>query len=84
MNLRDYFQGLSRHDRVALRKRMAVAHGVAEVTVRSWINGYRRHPCQLEAIRITESMTGWQVTRHDLRPEIFGKGSSLEQFSSGG
>lgn len=64
---------------------LAKAHGCSLELVRKWANFpppsdwsddkvrnmSRAHPAELESIRITEEMTGHQVTRYDLRPEIF-------------
>lgn len=55
-----------------IRRMIAIAHGVSEVTVRAWANGNRNHPYRLAAIETTEIITGGKVTRHDLRPDIFG------------
>ena len=55
-----------------IRRKLARAHGVAEVTVRAWANGNRKHPCTLTAVQITELVTAGRVTRHDLRPDVFG------------
>lgn len=57
---------------MAVRREIASAHGVAESTVRSWANGNRSHPSQLSAVEITETVTCGRVTRHDLRPDVFG------------
>ena len=57
---------------MAVRQRIANAHGIAEVTVRSWANGTRKHPYSLSAVEITEAITDNKVTRYDLRPDIYG------------
>ncbi len=59
---------------MAARQMIADAHGVSEVTVRAWANGTRNHPFRLKSITITESVTAGKVTRHDLRPDVFGHG----------
>ena len=64
-----------------IRRQIAGAHGISEVTVRSWANGARKHPYSLSAIEITETMTGNRVTRHDLRPDIFGKAENSDRVS---
>ena len=73
MKLKAYFDAFPRGKRGEERRRFADLHKVSEVTVRSWANGIRRHPCNLEAVRRTETFTGLRVTRHDLRPDIFGQ-----------
>ncbi len=73
MELREFIDSFSRHDRQAIRQMIADAHGVSEVTVRSWVNGTRKHPYSLSALEITEAVTGGRVTRYDLRPDIFGE-----------
>lgn len=72
MDLKEYFELFPRGRRGAIRRRFADAHKVSEVTVRSWANGTRKHPCSLETVRITEKFTDYRVTRHQLRPDIFG------------
>ena len=72
MDLKEYIKSFPRNQRADVRARLAEAHGVSEVTVRAWANATRRHPYTLNAVKITETMTGGHVTRHDLRPEIFG------------
>jgi len=72
MQLKQYFESFPRSCRRRIRQDLAAAHGVSEVTVRSWANGTRRHPCILEAIQLTEEITAGKVSRHDLRPEVFG------------
>ncbi len=71
MNLKAYFDAFPRGKRGLERRRFADLHKVSEVTVRSWANGTRRHPCSLESVRRTEDFTDRQVTRYDLRPDIF-------------
>jgi len=72
MDLRAYLNTYPRRQRAQIRRLLAAAHGLSEVTVRAWANGQRRHPCGIAAIEITETMTGGRVTRHDLRPDVFG------------
>jgi DNA-binding transcriptional regulator YdaS (Cro superfamily) len=72
MDLREFIKSYPRAKRMSVRRMIADAHGVAEVTVRAWANGNRNHPYKLSAVRTTESVTGGRVTRHDLRPDIFG------------
>jgi DNA-binding transcriptional regulator YdaS (Cro superfamily) len=73
MDLQSYIRSFPRRQRMAIRRRIGQAHGVSEVTVRSWANGARKHPCSLHAITITERITNNSVTRFDLRPDIFGR-----------
>ncbi len=75
MDLQSYIRTFPRRRRMAIRRQIAQAHGVSEVTVRSWANGTRKHPCSLQAVTITEQITDNHVTRFDLRPDIFGQGS---------
>jgi len=72
MNLKAYFDAFPRGKRGQERRRFAELHQVSEVTVRSWANGVRRHPCNLDSVRKTEDFTAFQVTRYELRPDIFG------------
>ncbi len=72
MELRKFIDSFPRRQRMGIRQMIADAHGVSEVTVRAWANGTRTHPCSLAAIEITESVTAGKVTRHDLRPDVFG------------
>ena len=73
MELREFIASFPRPQRPAVRRELARAHCVSEVTVRAWANGNRKHPCTLRAVEITECMTEGRVTRHDLRPDIFGQ-----------
>ncbi len=73
MDLQSYIRSYPRRDRMRIREKLAEAHGVSEVTVRSWANGTRNHPCTLNAIKITERITQHKVSRFGLRPDIFGK-----------
>lgn len=73
MELYDYINSFPRRSRREVRQYLAQAHGVSEVTIRAWANGTRRHPCHFEAIAATERATRGEVTRYDLRPDIFGK-----------
>ena len=75
MDLQSHIRSFPRRNRMAIREQIAQAHGVSEVTVRSWANGIRKHPCTLAAVKITEQITNNSVTRFDLRPDIFGQGS---------
>jgi len=72
MDLCEFINSFPRSRRMFIRRKIADAHGVSEVTVRAWANGNRNHPYKLSAIEITESVTGGRVTRHELRPDIFG------------
>lgn len=81
MDLRSYINSFPRNQRASIRNQLAEAHGVSEVTVRAWANQTRRHPYTLVAIEITEKVTGHQVTRHELRPEIFGEAEPVQELS---
>lgn len=72
MELREFIDSFPRHQRMDIRRMIASAHGISEVTVRSWANGTRKHPYSLSAVEITETITGNRVTRFDLRPDIYG------------
>jgi DNA-binding transcriptional regulator YdaS (Cro superfamily) len=76
LDLREFINSFPRGQRMNVRRRIARAHGVAEVTVRAWANGTRNHPFTLLSVHITESLTEGKVTRHDLRPDIFGDSKS--------
>ncbi len=78
MKLKAYFDAFPRGKRGVERRRFAEMHKVSEVTVRSWANGTRRHPCSLESVLRTEDFTDLRVTRHDLRPDIFGLTETLK------
>ena len=82
MNLKAFFDAFPRGKRGVERKRFAELHKVSEVTVRSWANGTRRHPCSLESVRRTEDFTGFKVTRYDLRPDIFGHAGNARSNGS--
>lgn len=71
MKLDAYINSFPESDRVKIRIAIAEAHGVSEITVRAWANGNRRHPYTLEAVQITEAITAGNVTRYDVRPEVF-------------
>lgn len=73
MELREFINSYPRRLRTRVRQQLAMAHGISEVTVRSWANGQRKHPCHLAAVEITERVTQGRVTRHDLRPDVFGR-----------
>ena len=72
MELREFIDAFPRDQRMEVRRMIADAHGVTEVTVRAWANGTRKHPYSIMAFEITESVTGGRVRREDLRPDIFG------------
>lgn len=73
MDLPQYIRSFPRSERMRIRNDIAEAHGVSEITVRSWANGIRKHPCSLVSVQITEQVTNLKVSRHDLRPDIFGE-----------
>lgn len=79
MDLRAFINSFPRSRRMAVRRELASAHGVAESTVRSWANGNRNHPSRLTAIEITEAVTSGRVTRFDLRPDVFGRAGPERQ-----
>lgn len=67
MNLKDYIRDGGNKTRL-----IAEACGVTPPAVRHWANGIRRCPPDLETIEAIEEATGGSVTRHDLRPDVFG------------
>ena len=73
MDLQKYIDSFPRNERTAIREAIAKAHSVTEVAVRSWANGTRKHPCTRAAMEITEKITTGKVSRHELRPDVFGK-----------
>jgi DNA-binding transcriptional regulator YdaS (Cro superfamily) len=54
-------------------KAIAEACGVSPQAVRHWANGTRKPPCDREQVERIEAVTNYQVTRHDLRPDVFGE-----------
>lgn len=85
MRLGDYVQSLPHGERKAFRQKLATAHNCSVSLVRKWenwpappcwsaekvISMSRKHPADAAAFRITEEMTGHQVSRQDLRPECW-------------
>lgn len=85
MYLRDYIKKLPRGKRAAFRQQLAQKHDCSVSLVRKWESWppdpewsedqcramARKHPADLEAIRLTEALTDHAVTRRDLRPEVF-------------
>lgn len=85
MTLKEFIGRIPYGQRGAFRRRLAKAHSVSFETVRKWENFpppvtwseekvrdmTRVHPANVEAILLTEEMTGCEVTRFDLRPDIF-------------
>lgn len=92
MLLRHYVESLPRGERGKFRKLLALAHGVSVSLVRKWECDpapgdwtqerkraeVRRHPADLASIEKTEKITGNQVTRFDLRPEVWTKEQTHE------
>lgn len=70
MNLRDHINTFPRNLRSRARRRLADAAGVSEPAVRHWANGTRK--VQPSKVLVVETATDGVVTRHDLRPDIFG------------
>jgi Putative antitoxin of bacterial toxin-antitoxin system, YdaS/YdaT len=71
MQLKAWVNSHPTAERRLLRESIARAMGVSEVAVRHWVNGIRRVP-GTHCIPL-ELLTGRQVTRYELRPDIFGK-----------
>lgn len=88
MRLRDFLKALPYGERKRFREELAGAHGVSVSLVRKWENDpapedwdadkrrsqVRKHPAALDAIEVTEQLTGNKVTRYDLRPECWKRG----------
>lgn len=81
MNLNTYICQFPREQRHAVRKRIADAHSVAVNTVTGWSTGWRKHPATLTAVETTEAVTDHQVTRHDVRPDVYGPPENAEPGS---
>lgn len=85
MLLRDFVRTLPYGERNIFRRKLAGAQGVSVSLVRKWENDpppadwdaqkrrthVRRHPAAIDAIEMTEGLTGHQVERYDLRPECW-------------
>jgi hypothetical protein len=85
MNLREYVKALPRGKRSEFREELAKRHSRSVSLVRKWehwphpeswsveqIKAHcRRHPAELQALKITEELTENHVTRFDLRPELW-------------
>ena len=86
MKLREYVKQLPRGERQKFRQRLAGLHGVSAALVRKWEYWpppenlteeqikrlARKHPANLDALKITEAATSNQVTGADLLPECWG------------
>lgn len=87
MRLGDYIRGLPRGQRQNFRAQLASAHNRSIALIRKWEHWPPppewtkeqvsqmacRHPGDIESVGITEQLTGFEVTRRDLRPEIWGE-----------
>lgn len=71
MNLDAWIKNHPREKRVEVRESLAKKLGVSESYVRSMVNGNRTIPAEF-AIPI-ENATGGQVTRHEIRPDLYPK-----------
>lgn len=69
MELRAYINTWPRHERRRVRQTIAHQLGVTEFAVRHWANGTRRIPA--ERVLAIEEATGSNVTRYELRPDIY-------------
>ena len=69
MELRTYLNAWPRGERRRVRQDIAQRLKVTESAVRHWANGVRRVPA--ERVLAVEHATGGQVTRYDLRPDIY-------------
>ena len=72
MKLKDWISKFPKAQQKAERERLAEALGVAEITVRSYINGNRQIPRKYDVVTRLEQATGGAVTRYDERPDAFG------------
>ena len=70
MNLIGYTQGLSPKDRAEFKIKFCAAHDIDAATYYRWL---QRHPALHDRLKITESLTNYEVTRFDLLPDIFDK-----------
>ena len=85
MHLGTFVASLPHGERQRFRVELAKAHGKSVALIRKWENDpppadwdaekvrrmSRRHPSDLHSIQITERATGHQVSRQDLRPEVW-------------
>ena len=69
MELRTYINAWPRYERRRVRQDIAQRLGITESAVRHWANGVRRVPA--ERVLTIEQVTGGQVTRYELRPDIY-------------
>jgi len=70
MTLDDYIQGHPRPMRRDIIEKLALLHGCSVSAVYSWQKkGF--HPPYNANMSITEAFTNQQVTRFDLRPDVF-------------
>lgn len=89
MTLGEYIKKIPLGERHHFRQRLAKLHGCSTSLVRKWEYSpapehwseqkirqmVRQHPADLESIKITEQATNGNVTRFDLRPEVFERDS---------
>lgn len=69
MELNTYINTWPRHERRRVIRVIAGHLGVTESAVRHWISGIRRIPA--ERVLAVEHATGGEVTRYELRPDIY-------------
>lgn len=60
---------------IDFQRKLKEDHGVAvnEESVRLWLRGHRPPPAKIEILEAIECATDGKVTRHDMRPDVFGK-----------
>lgn len=69
MKLHTYINTWPRYERRRVLQVIAYRLGVTESAVRHWTNGIRRIPA--ERVLAVEHVTGGEVTRYELRPDIY-------------
>ena len=69
--LKRFYLSLSESERKAFMERMSKEHKRDFRTINAWLNGTRSHPPQKEHIHTTLVISGGQLTREDIRPDIF-------------
>ena len=68
--LEAYFMAFPLKARREKRKLFSESHGITQKQSHHFA---KRHPKRLDAIRITEKFTEYQVTRFDLFPDLYDK-----------
>lgn len=73
MDLRDYLE-LEGNSQQKLADKLGVSQGLISQHL-AWLAGKKKNAAKITAERAIEyeTATGGQVTRHDLRPDVFGR-----------